>query len=598
MLRGFRWQILAFIMAIFLFMIGFAYRNSIQPAPQPTQEPTSVAVNTDQPPTQTAEPTQQEFPTPFPETPMPQTLSSQTVSPVYREGIVGNIQRLNPIFAHLNPVDSDISSLIFEGLMSTNDFGEPILNLASDYVISSDGLEYVFTLRTDILWQDGQAFTVDDVVYTMSLLSSHEYEDYSPTAQFWKTVETQKLSDTLVRFRLTQPLGSFTSFLAVGILPEHALRGTTVSQLVSHPFNLSPIGTGAYQLTALSSDSGDRIDEIHLQFAPVYQQRLEDPSDYTYRDLIFRLYDNPSDALEAYNSGQLNALANVTSRNELRFLPDSRIYTQVEPDVTMLLFNWDADDRHVFADRRVRQALSLGVNPEEIVERYLATDASFADSPLIPGSWAYQSNPNWLNFDITQASVLLEAANIAPPTPISDTEIEQAVDDGSLYTFSILVENTDPLSDIAREIASQWRQLGFDVSVRAVDADEYQNRLESGEFQSIIATLSVGSDPDVYRFWHPGQHTDGQNYGAVNNNEVAELLELARRENNGINRTMLYQQFQQRFAEQAIAIPLYYPLYTFVAHDSIVGIKLGYLGTSADRFRSISKWKPESTETS
>lgn len=593
MLRGFRWQLIAFILASVLFIVGIAYRSSIQPIPQPTQTPTISTVFVEPSPTATLEPTQQVFPTPFPETPVAQHPTSQSDTPIYREGVVGNIQRLNPIFAHLNPVDNDIASLIYEGLMTTNNFGEPILNLASNYVISNDGLEYVFTLRTDVLWQDGQPFNADDVVYTMSLMSSPEYENYSPTAHFWQTVETQKLTDNLVRFRLTQPLASFTSFLTTGILPEHALTGTTVTGLASHPFNLSPIGTGAYQLTALRSSTGERIDEIHLQFAPVYTQRLESQTDYTYRDLIFRLYDNPTDAVQAYNSGHLNALANVTSRTELRFLPSSRIYTQVEPDVTLIILNWEADDRDIFADRRVRQALSFGLNQVEIVERYLATDSAPADSPLIPGSWAYQLNPIWTTFDIAQALQLLESANIEPLTSVSDTEVEQAVDDGSLYTFSILVQDSDPLPSIARDIATLWGQLGFDVSVEAVHAESYQARLQSGDFQASIVTLSIGSDPDSYRYWHPGQqYPDGQNYGAVSNNEIAELLELARRDNNGINRTNLYQQFQQRFAEQAIAIPLYYPLYTFVAHDSIEGIKLGYLGTSADRFRTISQWKP------
>ena len=595
MLRGFRWQLVAFVLAVILFIIGFAYRSSIQPSPQPKQAPTTPETVVGPSVTATLEPTQEILPTPFPETSDIQPSTSPPAIPIYREGIVGNVQRLNPIFAHLNPVDSDITSLIFEGLMTTNDFGEPILNLASDYVISNDGLEYVFTLRTDVLWQDGQPFNADDVVYTMSLLSSPDYANYSPTAPFWQSVETQKLSDNLVRFRLTQPLGSFTSFLTIGILPEHALKGTTVSQLASHPFNLSPIGTGAYQLSALRANSGEGIDEIYLQFAPVYKQRPEGQAGYAYRDLIFRLYDNPSDAVQAYNSGDLNALANVTSRTELRFLPNSRIYTQVEPDVTMLLFNWEADDRKVFADRRVRQALSFGLNQVEIIERYLATDSSFADSPLIPGSWAYQPNPIWTTFDMPQALQLLESANIKPPTPISETEVEQPVDDGSLYTFSILVEDIDPMPAVANDIASQWRQLGFDVSVETANTESYQNRLQTGDFQAVIATLPIGSDPDVYRYWHPGQYPDGQNYGAVSNNEVAELLELARRDSNGINRANLYQQFQQRFAEQAIAIPLYYPLYTFVARDSIEGIKLGYLGTSSDRFRTIGQWRPMSS---
>lgn len=590
MLRGFRWQFIALMMAIILFAIALAYRSSIQPTPQPTIS----ATNTMQPSptfTPTIEPTAIPS-TQVIETPIAQTSSNQLNNFTYREGMVGIVQRLNPIFAHLNPVDNDISRLIFEGLMTTNDFGEPIPNLVSDYVISSDGLEYVFTLRSDVFWQDGQVFNADDVLYTMSLLSSPNYAQYSPLANFWQTVETQKLSDTLVRFRLTQPLGSFTTFLTIGILPEHALTGIDVDQLAIHPFNLSPIGTGAYQLKSLGSSDNNRIGEIQLQRAPVHGQRPEGQAGYAYQNIIFYLYDTPSHAIQAYQAEQLDALANVAPRGDLMFLSNSQIYTQVEPDVTILLFNWNADDEQIFADRRIRQALSLGLNQVEIVQHHIASGASFADSPLIPGSWAYQPNPLWEIYDVAQALQVLETSHVIQPEPVSDTESEQPAEIGSLYSFSILIPDDDTLSAIANDIALQWGQLGFDVSVEKVDANSLDARLQSGDFQVAIGTLSVGNDPDVYRYWHPGQYPNGQNYGAVNSNEVAELIELARQDNNGINRTNLYHQFQQRFAEQAIAIPLYYPLYTFVARDTVEGIKLGFLGTSADRFRNIGQWKP------
>ena len=590
MFRGFRWQLIAFIIAIFLFGIGLAYRSSISAIPQATQTPIPPKIEpTDIP---TLEPTQVVLPTSLPETPLTQAdVPQQQTSLTYKEGIVGNLQRLNPIFAHLNVVDNDISSLIFEGLVKTNDFGEPVLNLASDYIISSDGLEYVFTLRNDILWQDGQPFTADDVVYTMSLLSSPDYEAYSPTARFWKTVETQKLDTHLVRFRLTQPLGSFTTFLTVGVLPEHALRGSDVQDLISHPFNLSPIGTGAYQLASLRSSTVNRIDEINLALAPVYTQRIEGQTGYYYKNLTFKLFESTDNAIQAYTNRHVDTLANVTSRNNLISLPNSRIYTQVEPDVTMLIFNWEADDLAVFADRRVRQALSIGLNQQEIVERHVTSEGTFADSPLIAGSWAYIPNPNWTTFGMAQATQLLESSNILSPEPITGTEGEEQTI-GSLYTFSILVEDNSTMSAIATDIAAQWGQIGFDVSVETVDSTTYQNRLKNGVFQATITTLSVGADPDVYRYWHPGQAENGLNYGKVANNEIAELLEIARRDNNGINRTATYQLFQERFAEQAIAIPLYYPLYTFIARDTIDGIKLGFLGTSADRFRNISQWRP------
>jgi ABC-type transport system substrate-binding protein len=195
---------------------------------------------------------------------------------------------------------------------------------------------------------------------------------------------------------------------------------------------------------------------------------------------------------------------------------------------------------------------------------------------------------------MAQATQLMDTANITPPEPISDTEVEQAITTDALYTFSILFQDTATLTNIATDIRNQWQQLGFDVSVESVSEDVLYERLATGDFQAAVVTLPIGSDPDVYRYWHAGQAGNAQNYGRVNNNEVAELLESARGDNNGLNRTMVYEQFQERFAEQAIAIPLYYPLYTLVTRNHIEGVKLGFLGTSADRFRNIQDWRPAS----
>ena len=162
----------------------------------------------------------------------------------------------------------------------------------------------------------------------------------------------------------------------------------------------------------------------------------------------------------------------------------------------------------------------------------------------------------------------------------------------ALSSFSLLVEDAAALRALADDIAAQWQQIGFQVDVEAVPASLLTARLETGDFQTAIVAQRIGGDPDVYRYWHPSQHSQGQNYGAVANAEIAELLENARRARNGIHRTHLYQQFQETFAEQTVAIPLYYPLYTFAVRDTIEGIRLGSLGTSADRFRSIKHWRP------
>ena len=586
MFRGFRWQLSAFIAALILFAAAMTYRTSLQtgiPTARTPLPPAQSAASSPIPP-----PTETPFPTAASAIPVSATRPLNPGIMSYREGMVGNIQRLNPIFAHLNPIDSDISSLIFEGLYKTNAYGEPVPRLATGVRISSDHLEYAVKLREDVKWQDGIAFTAADVVYTMSLLSAPEYAHFSPLSQFWQTIETQQLTDHLVRFRLAQPLGSFTALLTIGILPEHALKGTTVAQLAQHPFNLSPIGTGPYQLSSLRTATGDKINAIHLRLAPVYRERPEGQNGYLFSGLQFNLYHSAEAAIQAYQLNQVDALANVASRGKLMSLPNSQTYTQVQPSLSILIFNWDDSDEKIFADRRTRQALALGLDQQQLVQRHFASNAAFADSPFVPGSWAYQPNPVWASVDAVQAAKLLKSAGIGQPDSAADT----ADDLETLPAFSLLVEDVPALQALASDIAAQWQQLGFQTVIETATSSQLMNRLEAGDFQAAIVRQQIGSDADVYRYWHPSQRLNGQNYGAVSNDEISELLETARREPNGIHRTNLYRQFQETFAEQAIAIPLYYPLYTFIVRDTVTGIRLGNLGTAADRFRGIQHWRP------
>ena len=136
MFRGCRWQLIALLLALVLFVAGAVFRlnrqtNQLQPAP-PT--PTFVVA----PAPRLWRPT-----APAPDSgdlASVETAAEVSSEPApYREGMVGIVRRLNPLFAHLNPVDRDITGLIFEGLFATNQYGEVVPRLAEQLVISSDG---------------------------------------------------------------------------------------------------------------------------------------------------------------------------------------------------------------------------------------------------------------------------------------------------------------------------------------------------------------------------------------------------------------------------------------------------------------------------
>jgi peptide/nickel transport system substrate-binding protein len=592
MLKTYRWQILAFVVSITIFVLALLTRLSTTP---PTLEATPVVMSTS-----TDVPVSEA--TTIPEvvlsTPLPANINLQSVPSVddgvatYREAMVGTVQRLNPLYADLNPVDRDITSLIFEGLIRINEYGEPVGNLASSWVISSDALEYVFTLRQDVLWQDGVPFSADDVVYTMSILHDPAFDGLPELGAFWRTIETEKLSQNIVRFRLTQPLSSFLTSLTVGILPVHALSGTTADRLASHPFNLSPIGTGAYQLEALRSNNGSQISGVDLRVAPNFRVRPEGQTGYAIERISFVLFNSFEDAVTALNNGAVDGYAshNRTEREPLLNVTDASAYTAIAPAVGMLIYNWgEGDNVRFFQELRARNALMTGMNRVGPVEFRLTNQAIVATSPLLPNSWAYDANLTYPETNPATAIDLLQNSNIRTDTisPESTAEPDATV---TFYSFTILTTEDPAVVNLAQEIANQWSQLRLDVTVESVPADVFETRLENAEFQAAIVELPLGADPDVFAYWHVGQSPDGKNYGGMADDRISGFLERARRDPYGINRVTLYRQFQETFIERSVAIPLYYPLYTYTVNRRVQGIQLGVISSATDRFRNLQEW--------
>lgn len=581
MLRGFRWQFLALIVAAGLFFFSLLLRppQPNPPTPLPDDTPT---------PTQPSQPTPTFAPV---STVIAPENTAETIT-TYDEALIGSVQRLNPLFADLNPVDADITALIFEGLTRTNEYGEPVPALAKEWVISSDGLEYVLLLREDVLWQDGVPFNADDVIYTMSILSSPDFPGTASLGAFWRTVETERLGEYLVRFRLAQPLGTFLNTLQIGILPAHALQGTQANQIATHPFNFSPIGTGPYQLEALRVGPNGRLHMVDLRAAPVYRQRPEGQAGYALNRLRFHLYDTFEAALTALQNGTVDAYA-ARTREERAALVNTPLntYTAIEPIFGTIIYNWAKDDTAFFKEQRVRQALDIGLDRSSIVDRHLLNLAMRADNPLIPGSWAFVSGLSLPEYNPVNARSLLETAKFRLDSEATAREQDAPTPASSaLFTFKILTPNTPALVNMAQEIATQWAQLNLDISIDAVPIEIYHQRLQAHDFDTALVELRVGADPDVYNFWHQGQYPDGENYGGVEDRRVSEVLERGRQDANGINRKTLYAEFQRLFIERAIALPLYYPLFTYVSHQNISGLQLGFIGTPPDRFRTIQTW--------
>ena len=150
--------------------------------------------------------------------------SEPTIGGIYTEGLVGNVQRLNPLLSYYNDADRDISSLIYSGLIKFDAQGLPVGDLASNWAISYDGTLYNFAIHQDAKWHDGQPVIADDVVFTFEMMKNGTGYIPDDLVEFWNSIQIRTIESKTVQFELSAAFAPFLDYLAVGILPAPYLE--------------------------------------------------------------------------------------------------------------------------------------------------------------------------------------------------------------------------------------------------------------------------------------------------------------------------------------------------------------------------------------
>lgn len=506
------------------------------------------------------------------------------------EGVVGQPQYLNPLLSFRNPVDRDISALVFEGLAGYDEHGQLVPSLASGWNISMDGLVYTFWLRQDVRWQDGISFSADDVLYTIQLLQDPGYTGPADLGTLWREVEVEKISRSTVTFTLQEPFAPFLDFTTIGLLPAHLLDGIPAAELPDLPFNRQPVGTGPFRV----DDGGWRSDRVLLSANGLYREGKIPKL----AGVEFRFFPNHGALLAAFEEGEINSVSQlpVADMPRVRTVDDLNLFTSALPRYTMVLLNLQNEELSFFQDSKVRQALLYGLDRPALIAEVLSGQGIVADSPIYPGSWAYFGDVRRYENDSDLAAEMLDAAGwLLPELDESDLPLVESEDgvrtqDSKELSFTLTSAAGTTHDLLANEISKQWAKLGVRVTILSVDPGQISQRLEEGEFAAILMDVDMRGDPDLYSLWSESAMQEGQNYGGWRDRNASELIEGARQLTSLGQRTTRYYHFQQIFADQVPALLLYYHTYTYGISDSVEQVTVGPLTDPSDRFSTISDW--------
>jgi peptide/nickel transport system substrate-binding protein len=491
---------------------------------------------------------------------------------------------LNPLLDLNNPADRDVDRLLFSSLLKFDSQGIPQPDLAESWGVSADGKIYNITLRANANWDDGSPVTSDDVLFTLSFLRSQDSAFPQDVRSLWDGVQITRLNDKNIKFVLPEPFVPFLDYLTFGILPKHLLQSVTADQMSSNSFNLAPVGSGPYKFDHLMIESG-KIAGVVLTASKTYYGQVP-----FIDQVVFRYYPNSQAALTAYQNGEVLGISQVTQDVLPSALAETNLasYSSRLPRLTMIFLNLGDKTLPFFQDKNVRNALMLGLNRQWMVDKLLGGQGIVANSPILPGTWAYYDGVAQIGFDPDAAAAAMKSAGYVLPAS------GNVRSKGSVALSFTLAYPDDTLhGQLAKTIQQDWAAIGVDVTLKAVSYDSLINDyLTPRTYQAVLADLDLtrSYDPDPYPFWHQAEITGGQNYSQWDNGTASEYLEQARITADPGVRLRLYRNFQVVFASELPALLLYYPVYTFAIDQRVQGVQGLPLFEPADRFDGISSW--------
>ncbi len=504
----------------------------------------------------------------------------------YTEGLIGEFSRLNPILAFYNPADRDINRLLFDSLVQFDDRGLPQPVIAESWGISLDGTVYNFSLRPDATWHNGVPVTSSDIIFTINYLKNPSTPIPDDLRAFWEEIEVIGLDEFTIQFRLPEPFAPFLDYLTFGILPAHLLNGLSPEALIADPFNLNPVGSGPYRFEQLIVEGGQITGVALTAFDTYYQGRP------FIDQIIFRYYPDQASALEAYRMGEIQGISQISSDilDDSLKEPNLNFYTGRLPELSIILLNLGDNELPFFQDSDIRRALLTGINRQWMVDHILNSQATIADGPIFPNTWAYYEGVSRINYNPDAALRMIKEAGYTIP---AEGGVVRASEEGVFLSFTLIHPEGEPYISLAQAIQQNWTALGVDVSLQAMPYDQLiNNHLETRNYQAALVDLNLfrSPDPDPYPFWHQTQITGGQNYAMWDDRQASEYLEQARIFVDPEERTRLYRNFQVRFAGELPALPLFYPMYTYGVDSQVKGVRIGPLFDTPDRFSTVTDW--------
>lgn len=481
------------------------------------------------------------------------------------EGVVGQPIFINPLYAMNNQPDNDLSQLLFANMRA----------MTEKSTLGADRRTYDIRIKGDIVWQDNQPITTDDIIFTIQLIQDPDVN--SPLASAWKGVQVERISERELQITAPSTYSFFeNTLLSLQPIPKHLFENIPSANIRLSGYNIEPIGSGPYKFDSFEKRRDGFITQITMKKNDRYF------GDTTYiKTITTKFFQNEPAAITALNGGDIDGMGVVDPKNfkeisiphQTRKIEIPRYYAVfpnpfANPNLTPL---------------SMRTALDLATDKATITKAVFGDNAVTITNPIPPFTPEEQGQPE---YSLERANTLLEDSG----WHMTDSGIRQK--DGKNLAFVLTVYPTPFLEETAKLLQEQWKTAGIDLRINVASASNFNNDiLKPRNYELLLFGNNYGENLDPYSFWDSSQKlAPGLNLSIYANKDADKLINVIRTDFDEASRTVGLRELRPIIMDDKPAVFLYSPYYLYVSNKSLKGFDRSSITTPSDRFTHINEW--------
>src|SRR5476649_2183975 len=456
--------------------------------------------------------------------------------------------------------------------------------LATSWDISPDGLTYTFHLRDGVkfhttpYFKPTREFNADDVLFTFNRMINKddpfrkayptEFPYFSDMEMDKNIKNIEKVDDHTVKFTLNTVDAAFIQNMAMSFASiqsaEYAAK--LLKEGKAADINQKPIGTGPFVFKSYQKDSNIRF---------TGNKDYWKPEDVKVDNLIFSISTDASVRIQKLkkNECQITAYPRPADIKPLEADKDMKMPHQAGFNLGYIAYNVmpvlkGQTTPNPLADLRVRQALDMSVNKQQIIDSVYQGAGQLAVNAMPPTQWSYDTTIKDAKYDPAKAKELLKEAGVKEGTEIT------------LWAMPVQRPYNPNAKLMAEMLQSDWAKIGLKVKIVSYEWGEYIKRTKNGEHDiSLIGWTGDNGDPDNWLgTLYSCDAIGGNNYSMWCDPAYDKLIKQAKVVTDREQRTVLYKQAQQLLKQQVPITPVAHSTVNQPLSAKVEGFKVSPFG--------------------